>query len=254
MEIIETKDYEKFTLHPMNREIREQHVQDFVELLPISNLLPICPIVVDGQYQIIDGQHRFLACKQLGIPFHYTVKKDATDDDIVSFNSVAIPWKIIDYIKYFAKKGLEPYILTLKVMERYKLTDSTAIKLVRGMASEKERKILKEGKLKAVYSMEQIDKVMDYVVRTRDWIKSKLPLVERAFINERRFIEALINFYSIEELDKEKFFEKICRQVTRIHRCHSIAEYERLFAQIYNLHSRQPLDFKMSELKGFDYE
>jgi len=62
-----TTDYARFTLHPKNRRIVRQKVEDLVASLRISNNLAHTPITVDGQGQIVDGQHLFLAAQTLGL-------------------------------------------------------------------------------------------------------------------------------------------------------------------------------------------
>lgn len=55
--------------------------------------------------EIVDGQHRFLAAKKMGIPVIYRVVKDSGNDDFILVNSINKCLKTADYLNYYLKKG-----------------------------------------------------------------------------------------------------------------------------------------------------
>lgn len=67
----ETKDYNIFKKHPNNREIFHANLEKIKRSIQIKNLLEYRPIIVDKKMQVIDGQHRLEAARQLGVPIYY---------------------------------------------------------------------------------------------------------------------------------------------------------------------------------------
>jgi hypothetical protein len=60
--------------------------------------------------QIIDGQHRFLAAKELGLPIHYFVVNGYGLEEVQILNTNSSNWKKEDYLKAYCDLGLEPYL------------------------------------------------------------------------------------------------------------------------------------------------
>ncbi len=70
---METRDYSKFKFLKTNREINRANVEKIKASIREWGIIPGRPTLVDGDYNIIDGQHRFLAIKELGHPVPYEV-------------------------------------------------------------------------------------------------------------------------------------------------------------------------------------
>ena len=72
---LETKEYDKFTFLKDNREVTDYHAKKIADSFQIhGQLVPIvCKKQNNGKLYIIDGQYRYTAAKNLGIPIKYTV-------------------------------------------------------------------------------------------------------------------------------------------------------------------------------------
>lgn len=77
--ISETKDYDWFSFYPGNRDIVEEFLRRLNKVMR-ERPLPI-PIIVNENGQIIDGQHTFLARKELELPIFYKAIPGATLKD-----------------------------------------------------------------------------------------------------------------------------------------------------------------------------
>lgn len=53
-----TTSYGLFKKHPLNREIDEQNLNKIIQSIKHQNLLNIQPILVNENYEVVDGQHR----------------------------------------------------------------------------------------------------------------------------------------------------------------------------------------------------
>lgn len=97
-----TDDLEKFRWMGGNREIRPSWVNELKKSIMKNGYLKSQPIVVNEYYEVVDGQHRLEACRQLGCPIYYTVEIGATLKDCQALNQGAKRWKMDDYILSYA--------------------------------------------------------------------------------------------------------------------------------------------------------
>lgn len=82
-----SENYDEFSF-TLNRKINTKHVQKLVEANKQRFLLDCYPIIVDAQKRIFDGQHRYLASKELGTPVYYVTKDINIDQDsLLNINS-----------------------------------------------------------------------------------------------------------------------------------------------------------------------
>lgn len=66
-------DYDKFKFVKYNRNICQKNLAKLIKLNEERGRFHLFPIVVDKELNIIDGQHRYEASKQLSVPIHYVI-------------------------------------------------------------------------------------------------------------------------------------------------------------------------------------
>ena len=69
--------------------------------------------------EIVDGQNRFLACKNLGLPIHFIVSEDIKIFAAADINRASKNWTASDYAEHYAKRGREPYVRLLDLCAKY---------------------------------------------------------------------------------------------------------------------------------------
>ena len=84
--VYETKDYKTFSFLSNNRNISNHHVNRIINSMKKKRL--ISPILVNENFQIIDGQHRFLAQKQLKFSIPFVVQEGYGDQETQMFYSL----------------------------------------------------------------------------------------------------------------------------------------------------------------------
>lgn len=104
----ETESYELFRFLIGNREINAQMVKRLA--MEIKEHGQLVPLLVNEKFEAMDGQHRLMACKSIGIPVRFIVQAGMRMDDIISINTNSRKWTEIDYINRFAEEGNVKYI------------------------------------------------------------------------------------------------------------------------------------------------
>jgi hypothetical protein len=89
-----------------NRDVDQKHVLALMRSIVASDHTPSHPIsvkCVDEKMWIFDGQHRFVACRNLGIPIYYVIDDDASEEALLTIQT-SKKWTAWDNICYLAKK------------------------------------------------------------------------------------------------------------------------------------------------------
>ena len=118
MKILTEQNYKKFTLLDGNRLVKASHVRKIVSSMTeryIQN-----PIITNERMEIIDGQHRFLAMKELGRSIPYIKTPGLDIDDVIRLNTNAANWGLNDYLDSFVDRGYKHYITFKTFKDKYK--------------------------------------------------------------------------------------------------------------------------------------
>jgi hypothetical protein len=129
-----TSNYESFGFISGNREINSSNLEKIKESLKTKQILESAIIVgyspndLDGKvFKIIEGQHRFVACKQLGLPLSFIVRMDFDINDhsksiadIQLLNTASKEWDVTNFMGSRATLGEEPYVRYKKIYDKYK--------------------------------------------------------------------------------------------------------------------------------------
>lgn len=129
-EVIETREYNVFILDKLNRPISDDKVNFFVRQFKADHFfMKEFPAIVDNNFVILDGQHRFEAVKRLSLPFYFRVSDTLTIDDVTNIQ-VNAGWSPADYLHSYVQQGKMPYIITHRFVERYEIPVSTAVRIL----------------------------------------------------------------------------------------------------------------------------
>jgi len=200
--IYETENYNKFNFINVNRKISREHVNHLKKSILTNNMLHAKPIVVDQQLNIIDGQHRFIAAKELGVKIYYAIV-NGYEEDIISLNANQRSWQTIDYVQYYAKKGINSYINALDLINRYGAGVSNTIEIISANHSGGDRKKLRSGNYEAVSTIEA-ERRVKVLSSLKDLFKNRLYTSQ---------VRALKKCFDIIEFDEVHFLNrcKTCR-------------------------------------------
>lgn len=124
---METRDYSKFKFLSENREIKKANVEKIKASVKEWGIIPGRPILIDGDGNIVDGQHRFIAYKELGRPIPYEVINGNVIQKTMALNSNQTQWKLQDYINSYAEQGIDCYRKLVKFEEKYKFGISASM-------------------------------------------------------------------------------------------------------------------------------
>jgi len=108
--IQKTSDYSQFKTIKENRRPNKNHIARLLKSISKKSLMADMPILVDGEMNILDGQHRYEACKLIGDPIYFKVSQVTKMEDIPMLNNTTKRWTPEDYLNQYINQGNENYI------------------------------------------------------------------------------------------------------------------------------------------------
>lgn len=208
--IYTTSDYTIFKFFPENRPISKKHVRSLAEDSTFSSNFINSTIEVTPDHYIIDGQHRFIAAKQLGIPIHYQICYSDPFLQIKNRNVNQKRWKFDDYINFYANAN-ESYLFLKEIRSYFGVSFTficAAVMKISSISCRQFDGILKNGNLNILKFKNEIKEFLDiYISSIKQIEKSKgekegRPLFLSCYIsafcelyllNKKDFIKAIEN-------------------------------------------------------------
>jgi hypothetical protein len=245
--IYSTEDYKIFRLLSSNRSVTESHVADLAAKMEVKNLLHLNPIIVNNNYDVIDGQHRLKAAEKLGVLVWY-VKDDSVDHtDIAMLNSGNKNWAGVDYLKYYAKNGYPEYVKMLAFFEK---NSHISVNILRRMGNRGTgyNDEFKEGRFK--FNEEEVQQFADYL---NDIVNETGIEYLRS---NYRFHLALRVVTTNKDYDHSRMMKKLERHFSSLRGCSSTESFLEMFEYIYNssVHSQNRVFFrKKGKIRNYTY-
>jgi hypothetical protein len=233
-----TKNYEIFKTHASNRPIDKGNLRKIKGSIESKNMLEFRPLIVNEKMEVIDGQHRLQAAKELDLPVYYTIDKASEIGDIILLNQNQKQWKIEDYLNYFISIGNEDYRKTNSFMIENQINLRMCIRLLFGVGSEA-LKAFRFGKVKypspdqLVIKKEILKKCESIFL-----ILKEMKIDGGFFYSSVNFRTSLIDFIANPRVEFEVLKHKIKMDVSKVGKRQNCGDYYLMLKEIYNYKNR----------------
>lgn len=177
--IFKSTDYDAVTNINTNRNINTGNYNKLLRSMQEEQL--IIPICLNEKLEIIDGQHRFLACKELGKPFYYYIEEGYREAQMKRANLVGATWNKNDFLNMYINEGSDTYKRVKELMDKYSIVISDMIKIMAAVRQVNYRELglmFEEGTM-----------IMN----------------ENDFIDIEQFLNALYLFHDFKHYNRSKF-------------------------------------------------
>jgi len=172
-QVFSTKNYDLFKILNGNRDVNLLHVERLKQSFAKHYLFN--PILVNNNFEIIDGQHRFSAAKSLGLPIYFIITTYGLKETQI-FNTNSKNWKKEDYLDCYCKSGNSNYITFRSFMNEFPDFTITGIETILSnlyggskqttlLGKHAQARTFENGEFKVYdinYSYEIIYKIIDY--------------------------------------------------------------------------------------------
>lgn len=153
MTIRQSENYDMFGFINGNRDTSITKIEKIAaDVRGGMNMLPYFPILVNKDYLIIDGQHRFEVSRATQNPVYYLVVHDVPIGKIAMLNSRSSNWRMRDYLECYVKCGIDDYKVLARYLKKYQgisISDMMAILELGSIQIRRDSEAFKNGKFKA---------------------------------------------------------------------------------------------------------
>lgn len=241
MKVEQTTEYDRFKTVSGNRNIQFNHLKRLVMSIQEKNLLHAVPLIVNENFEIIDGQHRLAAARQLKVPVYYIQIEGLGISDIQRLNTYMRNWISDDYLDSYVRAKNPEYIKLKDFRKKFNLKHSAAMEIlispnVSGFINKK-RDVEKEfrlGNFKFTQNTEALENIMNKFVEIgknyESWCR-------------RTFIRAYLKLLKNPVFVHEEFIGKLEQDPGLLQDCTSIKRYVTHINDIYNTRRRDKVFF-----------
>ncbi len=225
-EVLSTTNYQIFKTITANRPVDENHLRKIIQSMR-ERYTPT-PILVNGKYEVIDGQHRLRACRELKLPLYY-IKTNGGIEDVQRINSNSKDWTNADRARSYAESGNFNYSIFIAFKEKYGFGVRECVILLSGMMdNEKAGDKFRNGQF-VVKSLKQAETNAEKLLLVAPYYKG---------FKRRSFVLAMLKLFENPEYDHKVFVSKLKMVSTKMVDCVNIADYTKLIEEIYNYRNK----------------
>ncbi len=236
--IKKTKNYSMFKLREDNRAegVRPSHVKVLVESIKKKNLLDMCPILVNSDFEVINGQHRLKAAEELGVDIYYEQDDRLEGKDIILMN-IGKAWMNTDILNYYVKNGYKEYQKLDAFLKENRLTLKVALAVLMG------------GGHSELFKFRHGDYIFDeghfgcdvnlcwHTIDTIKKFNGASPYTHTA-----RFWRPLVKLMRHRDFDKDKWFENLRKNIDKFFPRANSQGYTKLIQDVFNWHNQNKID------------
>lgn len=195
-EIRITDDYSIFKKINGNRATLQNRVDKIKKSIQENGYIT-SPVICNDKMEVIDGQGRVEALKQLGLPIEYIIHEGIGIDECIAMNIYQTSWNVSDYINGYADIGDQNYIRLKKLIFEYPRIPLGVITYVlnENISAAKE---IKNGEFTC--TLEQYEDAHDLL----DYICSLYNDINSVGGSIRGYLVAIAIAYNIQDVDKKK--------------------------------------------------
>lgn len=240
-----SNDYTKFKYLNGNRNVSELHIERLRQSFINHHLFT--PILVNNNYEIIDGQHRYEASKLLNLPIYFIIKNyGIIETQILNTNNKN--WKKEDYLIGYCKMGKPEYIKFQQFMidfPQFKIGAAERILTneAKGSTSMNIYTNNKRGRSKPFESGHFVVKDLNYAYEIARKISDYKIYFNR--YTDILFVSTLITVFKNKNYDHKKMINKL--SIPNKYKLEPQATsqgYKELLEDIYNYKSHEKLSLK----------
>ena len=220
-----------------NREVPESNINALKKSIQKNNALYLKPITIDNEYNIIDGQTRYLACKELDISFYVDIvnSMEWSKEDLISINTTQRNWKLEDYLRYYVKFNKDSY----KAFEHFlKLHKHMTIQMLivifnkTNSRSQLNSKIFKNGELK--YDSTNESTILEWLGWLHQINKAPIfPSLNDSTKRNQEFQCSLLKKFQSPNWDNCKFIKLLSEYPHQLNKLKRITDFDQEIEDIY---------------------
>lgn len=227
-----TTDYFLFKPIDGNRNKNLLHINRLKKSMAENYLFTV--IIVNENYEIIDGQHRFDVIQELGLELNYIICNGYGLNEVHILNANSKTWNSDDYLSGYCKLGYKDYLIFAEFKNKYQIGHNECIALLSNFANSDQTKFFFEGKFK-IKNLKRAEESIEKILMISPYYTG---------VRRRAFIGAMLQLFNNSNFEFTEFLQKLKTQPTALQDCTSVTNYKILIEEIYNYRRREKVNLR----------
>lgn len=245
--IYETYNYDQFKFIEGNRDIVQTNYLRILNSIRSGYIKnPIFVIIMeDGKLGIRDGQHRYLALKELSMPIHYMIQENIEGLTAIPRLNLSRNWGDIDFIQSYAKQGVEGYQKILELKEKYPDFKHirTYLSIVKSNTTVVSKKNVRESNIRSgEFQIKNWDDIIETCEKLMQFKICKTKYKTNPW-GKHGFYLSLLKLFKLPCYNHKAFFSKVELYPHDIVSHYAMRDYMVNFSNVYNY--KLPLNKKI---------
>jgi hypothetical protein len=240
--VYSTFDYDKFKFRDDTKSrVTPGGLAKLKESISSKNLLSQCPILVSPEMYILDGQHRTIVAKELGLRLYYTIHNENDFMDII-YLQTRKNWSLETTLDFYCMNGYSDYIKFKDFVKKTKVPISAGLRLFIG-GNRNAGLSFRFGKLKFddKIILADFEKLKDVSVTVESFC------INGKYARGMKFLLAALAAIRSEGYDHDKMITHIKMLSGRISLKSSQFDYLKQFEYVFNFKSKNKVKFTVIE-------
>lgn len=233
LHVQQTTDYSMFQPLNGNRKVNKLHVSRIKESMEEKTL--VSPILVNEKYQIIDGQHRYQALRELGKPIQFLQVSGYGLDEVQILNVNHKNWTTQSFLDSYVDLGYKDYIYFKEFFESYDFPFMASLAIVHNATDDGHiMRTFKEGDFKFTDIQGAYDRA------------DRLKMIEPYFdkYTHTNFVRVMLYMFSHPNFEFSRFLSKLNIQPTALQIQQTSSQYKLMIEDIYNYKSQDKVSLR----------
>lgn len=248
--VYKTNDLSIFKQIDGNRVPNLQHIKRLADSIRVHGM-KCNPILVNENYQVIDGQHRLMAAKESDSFVYYIIINGYSLDEVHTLNLNQKNWSKRDFMDGYANMGLNSYVKLKKFVDKNEdFAFSDCISLCSNLSSSgnSSSNAFRTSRTNKI-NLKEVFEEGTWIGRDfelgQEWA-NKIRMIKPYYDGYSRsaFVGTMISLFQNENFDFNEFMHKVRLQPTALVDCASREQYKTLIEDIYNYRSRNKVSLK----------
>ena len=237
-QVMSTMNYDRFKRLEGNRDVTDMRVNRIKKSIQKVGYIHN-PIVVNEQLEVIDGQGRLQALKELGLPIEYVIAPGAGIAECREMNINMSNWTLKDYVQSWAELGDINYMYLSNLLKRFpQISMRTILFAVHNKVGSK---AIANGDFEC--TAEEYTSAIDAL----EFVESIKPYLGNMRGSMCLFMNALIFIFTNEDCDMDRLKSSIEKHIDKFGDCATIEQSLEYIEKYYNRYNH-------SELANFVYD
>lgn len=232
-----TTNYSKFKILKGNREI--DHHERIKKSMEEKALFTA--IYVNENLEILEGQNRFFALKELGLPIRYIIIEGYGIEEARRYNMDAKNWTKLDYVKSFADEGHPEYTKIIEFKKEFPDFEMPCIEYLLRLSMNNDYNSKNINSFNSIKKGQFIIKDYERSRKVANMIMAYKPFCQgmaKPYYKRKEFVSAIIKLNRLSEFDNDVIIQKLTEYPTMLKPCLNNKEYIEQLEYIFNFRRR----------------